>query len=583
MNTRHTDMRVDSALAPPHWALLQRQLLTAAEEACVAFYQKYFDDQGFLLCVPRWGGDDGPDDAAENLLNWPVLHALGAGDRVLDLYKRGWEGHLRQYTLARTTEVPLALDGMYYREFPTTFDWMHTGEGFSPFFLHGLSDPSDASLIRRTARYTDFYTGEDPAVANYDRDRRLIRSMMNGSRGPLLRKATGLDWAGDPIEVEGRFSPLHQERSYAEMVAHFKDYNDVAGDHPLNLCVTTAAFTAYALTGEERYRRWLLDYVDAWVERTAANDGLIPTNVGLDGTIGGECDGRWWGGVYGWGFQVEVPQTGELAHRPVFSSRAFYGFANALLMTGDSAYLDPWRGMLERVEEHTRQDKGVTTYPQGHDETGWIRFTPERFPGGPETHFWSSDRRDHDFTDQDGWTAYLDGKDPDYPITALEHDLGRIRDRMAEMTADTTTPDTRLSDDMNHINPALTGTLTRLMLGGLPTGRMGSPLYCRLRYFDLESRRAGLPDAVAALVHTMDESSVEVTLVNLDPVRSRRVALQGGAYGEHRLTSLDGAGGRVDVDRQVAAIELEPGCGSRLTIGMQRYANRPTLVLPWDR
>ena len=91
--------------------------------------------------------------------------------------------------------------------------------------------------------------------------------MINGSRGPLLRKATALDWAGDPIEVENRFTRLvHGEQSYEQMLAHFKDYTDVAGDHPLNLLSTTLALNAYMVTGEE-YRDWLLEYVDAWLGR----------------------------------------------------------------------------------------------------------------------------------------------------------------------------------------------------------------------------------------------------------------------------------------------------------------------------
>ena len=36
----------------------------------------------------------------------------------------------------------------------------------------------------------------------------------------------------------------------------------------MNLGATTLGFTAYALTGEVKYRDWLLEYVDAWVERT---------------------------------------------------------------------------------------------------------------------------------------------------------------------------------------------------------------------------------------------------------------------------------------------------------------------------
>ena len=39
------------------------------------------------------------------------LHALGAPNVVLEMYKKAWEGHLRQYTLAKTTDVPFARDG----------------------------------------------------------------------------------------------------------------------------------------------------------------------------------------------------------------------------------------------------------------------------------------------------------------------------------------------------------------------------------------------------------------------------------------------------------------------------------------
>ena len=69
--------------------------------------------------------------------------------------------------------------------------------------------------------------------------------MFNGSRGPLLRKATAVDWAGDPIEVEHRFQPLHGEHSYQQMLAHFEKYNDIVGDNPMNLEATSLAFNAY--------------------------------------------------------------------------------------------------------------------------------------------------------------------------------------------------------------------------------------------------------------------------------------------------------------------------------------------------
>ena len=72
---------------------------------------------------------------------------------------------------------------------------------------------------------------------------------------------------GDPIEIGNRFKLGHGERDYSEMLAHFKDYNDIVGDHPLNLVSTTLALNAYMLNHEEKYKKWLLEYVDAWRER----------------------------------------------------------------------------------------------------------------------------------------------------------------------------------------------------------------------------------------------------------------------------------------------------------------------------
>ena len=211
---------VETPMAPPYWALLERELLRQNGLACREFFDKYFDERGWLLCVERWGGDDGPDDAIENCLDWPLIHALGGGDDVLQMYKKAWEGHLRQYTLAKTIDVPFARDGMYFKEFPVMMDWLHNAEGLVVFNLQGLSDPDDVRFIQRVKRYAGFYLNEDPGAPNYDAQHKIIRSMFNGSRGPLLRKATGLDWAGDPIQIENRFRPGHGESTYAQMLEH---------------------------------------------------------------------------------------------------------------------------------------------------------------------------------------------------------------------------------------------------------------------------------------------------------------------------------------------------------------------------
>jgi hypothetical protein len=582
-------IQIDTPMAPPEWALLERQLLKTQSDACEAFYDHYFDERGFLLCVPRWGGDDGPDDAAENQLNWTMLHALGGSDSLLPLFKQGWEGHLRQYTEAKTVEVDLGREGMYYKEFPVAFDWFHNGEGYSAFNLQGLSDPYDSAMQIRARRYAGFYMNEDPQAPNYDPEHKIIRSCFNGSRGPLLRKATGLDWAGDPIEIEGRFRLGHGERSYDEMVEHFKDYNDIVGDNPMNLATTFLAMNAYMLQHEDKYRDWALEYIDAWCDRTAENGGIIPTNIGLDGTIGGECGGRWYGGIYGWGFTVTVPQTGALAHRTYSHTRAINGFGVGVLLTGDQKYVDTWRGVIDHINGNAREIDGETKWPNAYGdhfgEEDWYDWKDKPFESGAmEVWYWSQNQDDVSRVEHNPWVQYLEGNNDAYPAAALKDALGRVRRDMEEMAADTCSPDTRLSDDMNHINPAKTATLTQLMLGGLPTGRVGSPLYCRLRYFDPDNQRAGVPEDVAALVEKLSDDAATLTLVNVNQIESRTVVVQGGGYAEHEITSASIADQPdVEIGSSAFTVRLAPGCGAQIELKTKRYENRPTLTFPWDR
>ena len=583
LHARNADVVVDTPMTPPRWALLERLLIDAETAATQEFYDRYFDERGYLECYPRWGGDDGPDDAAENFAHWTELYALGAPKVILDLYRKAWEGHLRQYTEAKTTHVPFARDGMYYREFPVMFDWAHNGEGFVAFWLEGLTDPYQDEFQRRTRRYAGMYMNEDPiSTRNYDPDRRLIRSMFNGSRGPMMRKTTGLDWAGDPFEVEGRYTPMHGERNYQEMLDHFKDYNDVAGDHPLNLNTTTLALNAYMIDGEPKYRDWAVGYLDAWVERTSANGGIVPSNIGLDGTIGGECGGRWYGGVYGWAHSTINPVDQGIRHRPFFHSRASWGFANGLLLTGDMGYIDAWRTTLDGVNANAKVVDGRTMYPRMHGDDGWYDFQPEPFgTGALHVYYWSMDPADRGRVPQDPWLDFLEGNNPDWPVQALEDGLEVVRDRVERLRADMSTPDTRLCDDMNGLNPAQTDVLTSLMLGGLEPGHCGYPLHARVRYFDPERRRPGLPEDVAALVETLSGGEATVSLVNLDQVRGRTVIVQGGAYGEHRVTGVTVDGRTTPVNRSSFSVRLAPGCGASLVVKADRYANQPTFAFPW--
>ncbi len=418
----NTPFRIATPLAQtPRWATLERELLSALGDACEEFFLKYYDQElgpthGFGLWTPRWGGNDGPDDGAENGLNWTLLHQLGADLKVLQMWKLGWEGHLKQYTEARTFDAsPAANSGMYFKEWSAQFDYFHHEEGHSAFVHSALCEPADPIIERRARTYAALYMGDDPdlEIQNYDKENRLMRSLFTGSRGPLLRKATGLDWAGDPLVLpddggygfrvpgeggrvvdvpellaaRGEFAVGHGEETYQQMIQHFEEYTDVVGDHPLNIGTTTQVLLAFMLTGEEKYSDHVIDYIDAWCERTEANGGIIPSNIGLDGTIGGECGGDWWGGAYGWGFNCTNPVTGVRVWRSVATRRTAYGFGNALLLTGQRKYADVWRGVVDAVNANGRPSPqtGDMEYPRCFGafpddlEPRWSNWQPTPF------------------------------------------------------------------------------------------------------------------------------------------------------------------------------------------------------------
>jgi hypothetical protein len=219
-----------------------------------------------------------------------------------------------------------------------------------------------------------------------------------------------------------------------------------------------------------------------------------------------------------------------------------------------------------------------------HGADGWYgwRDTPWNV-GALEVWYWSQQAADRGKVGRNEWLQFLDGENQSYPEQAIERDLRGIEQRISAMRKDTTPADKRLADNMLDYNPAATESLVQLTWGGLLPGREGGLVNARLRYFDLDRRRAGLPDDVAALVSRLGDTQTTVTLVNLSQSRRRTVVVQGGAYGEHRLLSVKHGTATTEVDGPLVTIELEPGCGATLELQMKRYANAPTVKHPWQR
>jgi len=217
-------------------------------------------------------------------------------------------------------------------------------------------------------------------------------------------------------------------------------------------------------------------------------------------------------------------------------------------------------------------------------DDGWYGWSASAWAqGARELYYWSMKRDDLERIGAGGWFGFLEGKQPDYPEQALRADFDVIRRKVEAMRADTTTPDTRLSDDPMPFNPATVRNLINLMLGAIHPGHRGQPLHARLRYFDPARRRSGIPEDVAALVEKLTDDETTVTLVNVSPVHHRTVIVQGGAYGEHECDEVTLNGKESSVDAPFFTVRLAPGAGARLVIKMKRYANPPALAQPWDR
>src|SRR5262249_49723568 len=124
----------------------------------------------------------------------------------------------------------------------------------------------------------------------------------------------------------------------------------------------------------------------------------------------------------------------------------------------------------------------------------------------------------------------------------------------------------------------------QLTCGGPQVIYHGGLLHTRLRYFDADQRRPGLPPDVAALVSGLDAESVTVELVNASAFQPRSLIVQAGAFGEHSFTEArtlhQAATARVTIDGKHLRVVLPPSQAIKLRLGMRRYVNHPSYRHP---
>jgi hypothetical protein len=587
-------IEISTLAPPPDWALWQRHLLAQLHPAAVEFVRKYTRPDGTLIWREEWPGMDGSDDGYESFYNFPLYYALGGSAEMRSLAPVLWDAVTRQFTRY----------GQVYKEFDAYYDWMHHGESYVNFYLFGLADPTEAQWRERARRFAGFYLNEDPEALNYDPERRLMRSPINGSRGPRYVN-TATDWvthrdvlAHYPLPYDD-IPHVTESRAWvddAQFPYILQTLNErmMRGDVPLNLTATSLILNAYMLTGDAKYRAWVEEYVSAWMDRVRANNGILPDNIGLSGQIGEHLQGKWWGGYYGWrwphGLFNQVEST-------------FIGAANAYLVTGDPRFLELPRSVLRLVQGLGRVEGGRFVVPHRHGDQGWYDYRPinssylvhlwylsqakedyERLAQMTDRRAWDSlayRKGKGDFGHEGPWLRFLEGANPNYPVQVLRATCQESLRRLALVRADASVPAERNVHHWQERNPVVLEGLVQTMLGGPNHLYHGGLLHVRLRYFDPVRRRAGVPPDVAALVDRLTPDSVSVQLVNLHASESRELVIQAGAFGEHQFTRAQAGTISVPVNDRRVRVTLKPGAVGRLDLGMKRFVNPPTYAAPW--
>ena len=630
-------------LNPPAWAILERQLMAMMDESIYPFLEKYTRPNGELIWRETWDdyNRDGADDFYESFFNWPLYYLLGGGDHLLALADKEWDAITRQLTRY----------GVLHKEYEQGYDQFHQSESYIYFYYLCLADPTHPKLIERAKRFAGFYLNEDPDAPNYDPAHRIIRAPHNGSRGPRWGTTDG----------EARYGWSPGMRTYGlpfedvPGINHYDDLKDPAlarkmgqamqermgqGDVAANLGVTSLITNVYLLTGDDKYKDWLVDYLDAWIERADQNGGLLPDNVGLSGQVGETMNGKWYGGLYGWTWPHGYYNIGMAA--TVAASTAF-------LLTQNPAYLDlprkqfdhifklgtmrDWRELGMSLKSHwignfAAQGEQFETFvvPYRYGDSGWFDYQPLSpvYPAAiwnlsmeeadwqrierlrqAESYDWRivvPFRNKEENGHEQPWLRFLAGDNPDYPETILRATYGLVCHRLAQIEADEADLSQVSIHHWQQLNPIITEALVQLTLGAPQAIYNGGLLMSRLRYFDAARQRPGLPQDVAALVETLEAERTVVRLVNLNPFESREVIIQAGAFGEHqflsaayeaRISLYPAQSGsyaapdiatetkQVAVDDRFLQIQLPPATEITLDLATARFVNQPAISSPW--
>jgi len=618
-----SQIKATKVVPHPDWAIMQRQLMATIEQSAPKYVKKFTQKDGTPYGIGPY------DDVYEMFYNWPEMYAMGGSDYLFDTALKSYNA----ITLNNSAYVKDSIDYNHqlYKEFPRQDDWFHISEGITLFYNMGLAEAKLSENIKRAKRFAGFYMNDDPEVQNFNPVHKTIKSIFTGSEGAAKTSSavynlryghTSLAPVLEVLEPNWHENPARQKE-----IQKLYDQIITRTDVPVNLLSTGLITNAYLYTGEEKYKTWVLDYVDAWMKRIAENDGLLPDNIGQSGKIGEYRNGQWWGGLYGWYGRYGVLM--QFSALSVASECAY-------MLSGDPKYLDLLRSQINSIMKRAKiTEEGQMLVPFRYKKEGWYSYRPMMIQD--LAHLWhaSMDPEDwkkievlmngnkfHPLWGEGVWgqntlgeldtivwkkaepfdwnreesmgdrtfglteharLMYYAGKNPDWPLEVLKADYQEVLKRMNFMQNDPRNIYSIQKDDLYPNNPVITKGLVQTTMGTPQTIYNGGLLRATVRYFDADLQRPGLPQDVSALVDELKANEAGIQLVNLNPAESRKLIVQAGAFGEHSFTTITDGNDKKTINSPYFIVELAPASSIHLRLGMNRFQNKPSYAFPWQK
>ena len=261
---------------PPEWAIMQRQLISVMEQGAPYYLKRFTRSDGSTF------GKGPYDDVYEMFYNWPELYAISGNEF---LYKTAQKEY-NAITRNNTTYSKDSIDYYHqlHKEYPRNDDFFHISEGMTAFYNLALGDPSLPENIQRARRFAGLYLNEDPGAQNFDAKHKIIKSIFTGSEGPLTTSEATYNVRYGHASLFPKINNLEPEWTEdpkrKKQIQDLYDQMVTRTDVPVNLAATGLMTNAYLYTGEEKYKEWVLNYVDAWMKRIDEMVACYPTISG---------------------------------------------------------------------------------------------------------------------------------------------------------------------------------------------------------------------------------------------------------------------------------------------------------------